>query len=64
MKDILDRFCPLWSIVHSEGTQCFSDCAFYEAWTTLDDSGVESDGVCVLFNLRFLNWLRPEERGE
>ena len=58
MKDILERFCPVWSVVFGNHVKCFEDCAWYEMWTNLDEGGAEQDGVCLLFNLRYLNWLR------
>ena len=58
--DILERFCPLWSMALGLKTKCFEDCAWYEAWTNLDEDGAEQDGVCLLFNLRFLNWLKED----
>ena len=60
MLDILDRYCPLWSIALGTRQKCSKKCAWYEAWTNLDKDGAEEDGVCLLFNLRFLNWLRGE----
>ena len=61
-KDILERDCPIWSAIRKDTVLCYEGCAFYEGWTALGESGTEDDGVCVLFNLRGLNYLIPGER--
>lgn len=60
LYDILERDCPIWSAILKERTKCFETCAFYEGWTVLKKEGVTEDGVCVLFNLRGLNYLVPD----
>jgi hypothetical protein len=52
---ILDRLCPLWSMVKGTPTPCFEGCAWFEGWTVMNAEGVEPQGTCILFNLRFLD---------
>jgi len=63
MLEPTERICPAFTLAFRVERCCIgARCAWWEGWTAMSiEDGVESRGLCLLFNLRGLNYLVPED---